>query len=105
MRVEDQKALEQDTVAYARAVESMYGVIVVLRLQPAGTASRYSWSVYAIAYLDDEQVPTNGAIQRSVSYPSAYHKTFAGAAYKALADLEEALRAYWTLKGMRYEEV
>lgn len=105
MRVEDQKALEQDSVAYAQAIESMYGVVVVLKLQPAGKASHCSWRVYAVAYLDDEAIPQNGALQRGVSYPSAHHKTFGGAALKALADLEEALRAYWTLKGMRYEDM
>ena len=105
MRVEDQKGLEIDAIGYAQAIEAMYGCIVVLRLTPAGKASRSTWRVEAVAYLDGDRIPTNGAIQRGVSYPSAHHKTFGGASLKALADLEEALRAYWTLKGMRYEEV
>lgn len=105
MKVEDAKGLEQDAVAYAKAVESMYGVIVVLKLQPAGTTSHYTWRVYAVAYLEDQEIPANGALQRGVSYPSAYHKTFGGASLKAVMDLEESLRAWWTLKGMRYEDV
>lgn len=104
MQHADQKALEQDSVAYAHAMQSMYGVVVVLKLEPAGRASHYAWRVYAVAYFGDEAIPTNGALQRGVSYPSAHHKTFGGAALRALTDLEEALRAYWTLKGMRLEE-
>ena len=105
MRVEDQKGLEEDTVAFAHALQSMYGCIVVLKLEPAGKQSRYAWRVYAVAYLEGDEIPTNGALQRGVSYPSMHHKTFGGAAYRALSDLEEALRAYFTLKGMRFEEV
>lgn len=103
MRVEDQKGMEQDTVATAKAIESMYGVIVVLKLQPAGGQSHYTWRVYAVAYLGEEQIPTNGALQRGVSYPSPHHKTFAGAALRALHDLEEALQALWHLKGLRID--
>lgn len=103
MKVDDQKALEHDSVAYAQAMEAMYGVVVVLKLQPAGKASHYSWRVYAVAYLEGDAIPENGALQRGVSYPSMHHKTFGGAALRALSDLEEALRAYWTLKGMRLE--
>ena len=98
---ENRKALEVDSVAYAQAMESMYGAVVVLRLQPAGKASHCAWRVYAVAYLDDVEVPQNGALQRGVSYPSMHHKTFGGAALQALMDLEEALRAHMTLQGMR----
>ena len=78
MRVEDQKGLEEDTVAFAHALQSMYGCIVVLKLEPAGKQSRYAWRVYAVAYLEGDEIPTNGALQRGVSYPSMHHKTFGG---------------------------
>lgn len=100
----DNQAAEHDTVAYAQGIEAMYGVVVVLKLQPAGKASHSTWRVYATAYLEGDSIPTNGALQTGVSYPSRHHKTFAGAALRALYDLEEALRAYWTLKSMRFEE-
>ena len=102
MKVDDTKALELDSVAYAQAVEAMYGVIIVLKLQPAGKMSHAAWRVYAVAYLEGDEVPTNGALQTGVSYPSRHYKTFGGAALRALYDLEEALRAYFTLKEMRF---
>lgn len=104
MNVEDTKGLERDAIGYAQAIEAMYGVIVVLRLQPAGKLSHCAWRVYAVAYLEGDAIPTNGALQTGVSYPSRHHKTFGGASLRALGDLEEALRAFWALKGMRFEE-
>lgn len=103
MKVDDTKALELDSIAYAQEVEAMYGVVIVLKLQPAGRESHAAWRVYAVAYLNDEAIPTNGALQTGVSYPSRHHKTFGGAALRALYDLEESLRAYFTLKGMRFD--
>lgn len=92
----------RDAIAYAQAVEAMYGVSIVLRLQPAGAMDAAQWRVSARAYLPDTEIPYNGAIQRAVSYPSRHHKTFAGASLRALMDLEEACRAHFTLHNMRF---
>ena len=99
----NEENLAREAVDYAKAIEAMYGVVVHLRLEPSGAGTKGAWWISAHASYEGEPIPINGAIQRGCSYPSAHHKTFGGAALKAVMDLEEAVRANLTLRGMRWD--
>lgn len=89
-----------DQVAYAHAIQTMYGVVVVVELTVGKHPSNPPFAIAAKAFLKDGELLSDGSIQRVVSYPSRHVKDFPQAVMLALYALEEALRANATLRSM-----
>lgn len=96
--VDNHKLDLADVCDFAIAVEGMYNVQVILELQPVKERKKYLWRAVAKARRTDGNVDQELVAPRICLYPSADHGTFAGAAFRAVHDLEQALQAQWSLQ-------
>lgn len=89
-----------DQVAYAHAIESVYGVAVVVELTVGKHPANPPFAIVAKAYMKSGELVTASNIQRVVCYPSRHYRSFTDALMAALYALEEGLRAKDTLDKM-----
>lgn len=96
--VDNHKLDFADCVDHALAVEAMYGVQVIVELQPVKEGKRYKWRCIAKARRTDGDVEQELVAPRACLYPSPEHGSMPGAMFNAVMQLEQALQAQWALQ-------
>lgn len=93
---------ERDGQDFARAVEELYDVMVVIELRPSPSRVQAHWSVIATAYHRDDQTVAARFRGEECRYPGPNHATFGGAMLWALQKLEMRLQAATALKQLPF---
>jgi hypothetical protein len=98
----DYQVDEKDGHDFARAIEEMYDVMVVVELRPSPSRVKGHWLVCATAFQARDTATFPVFRGEEARYPGPNHSTFGGALLWALQKLEMRLQAATALKQLPF---